>query len=114
MSALTANRSHAAAASPLVAKKPHFQPRAKNVIYLSMRGGPSHLDTFDYKPQLAKDAGKIGRYGDGKLLGSQAEFRQHGQSGLWISDLFPNVAKHADDLCLLNGMHGDTSNHQPV
>ncbi len=114
MSALTAGRSQAAEAGPLAAKKPHFQPRAKNVIYLSMRGGPSHLDTFDYKPQLTRDTGKNGKYGDAKLLGSQAEFRQHGESGLWISDLFPNVAKHADDLCLLNGMHGDTSNHQPA
>lgn len=114
LSALAAERAMAAAASPLSAKKPHFAARAKSVIYLSMRGAPSHVDTFDYKPKLTQDSGKAGKYGDRKLLGSPWEFQQHGESGLWISDLFPNVAKHADDLCLLNGMHGDTPNHAPA
>jgi hypothetical protein len=88
-------------ANPLAPKQPHFTPRAKRVIFLCMRGGPSHVDTFDYKPALAKDNGKPGKYGRGAaLLGSPWEFKQHGRSGLWISELFPNVAKHADDLCL--------------
>ena len=100
--------------SPVAAKEPHFKPRAKNVIYLSMRGAPSQVDTFDYKPQLIKDSGKIGKYGGKKLMGPLWDYRQHGESGLWISDLFPNVAKFADDLCLLRGMHGDSSNHQPA
>jgi hypothetical protein len=113
-SALAAERARAEGKGPLSAKQPHFEPRAKNIIYLSMRGAPSHVDTFDYKPQLSKDSGKEGKYGGRKLFGSPFEFRQHGESGLWISDLFPNVAKHADDLCLINGMHGDTSNHQPA
>ncbi len=95
--------------NPLAPKSPHFPARAKRVIFLCMQGGPSHVDTFDYKPQLAKDHGKSGRYG-GSLLKSPWEFRQRGESGLWISDLFPNVAKHADDLCLIRSMQCD----QPV
>ncbi|HBE66625.1 MAG TPA: DUF1501 domain-containing protein, partial [Planctomycetaceae bacterium] len=95
--------------NPLAARKPHFAPRAKRVIFLCMSGGPSHVDTFDYKPQLAIDDGKQARYG-GRLLKSPWEFRQRGSSGLWISDLFPSVAKHADDLCLIRSMNCD----QPV
>ena len=106
----------AAEQSPLAPKTPHFAPRAKRVIFLCMRGGPSHVDTFDYKPQLQIDEGKpgIGRRGSrsrAKLLGSPWEFARHGQNGLNISELFPNVAKHADKLCLLNGMHTDLPNH---
>jgi hypothetical protein len=100
------------AGGPLAPKKPHFKPRAKRVIFLSMRGAPSHVDTFDYKPQLAKDNGKAGRSGRGrKLLGSPWEFSQHGKSGLWISELLPEIASHADELCLLKGMHTDLPNH---
>lgn len=103
--------------NPLTAKKPHFEPKAKRVIYICMRGGPSHLDTFDYKPQLAKSDGKDfsssvqNSRNRGKLLGSPWKFNQHGESGQWISDLFPNVAKHADDLCIMNGMWTDVPNH---
>ena len=99
---------------PLSPKKPHFEPRAKRVIFLSMRGAPSHVDMFDYKPQLTKDNGKPGKYGrgrGGKLLGSPWEFKQHGKSGLWISELLPEIATHADDLCMLHGMHTDLPNH---
>jgi len=99
---------------PLSPKKPHFSPRAKRVIFLSMRGAPSHVDMFDYKPQLAKDNGKPGKFGrgrGGKLLGSPWEFNQHGKSGLWISELTPEIAKHADNMCMLHGMHTDLPNH---
>lgn len=95
--------------NPLAPKQPHFPARAKRVIFLCMQGGPSHVDTFDYKPNLIKDHGKGGKYG-GALLKSPWEFRQRGESGLWISDLFPNVAQHADDMCLIRSMHCD----QPV
>lgn len=95
--------------NPLAAKAPHFTPRAKRVIFLCMRGGPSHVDTFDYKPQLTRDNGKSGRY-RGALLQSPWKFSQHGKSGLWISELFPELSKMADDLCLLRGMNCD----QPV
>ncbi len=97
-------------ANPLAPKRPHFTPRAKNVIFLSMGGAPSHVDTFDYKPQLTKDSGKKGKYGP-NLLGSPWEFRQHGQSGLWISSLLPRISEHANELCLLRGMHCDQPNH---
>lgn len=96
--------------NPLAPKPAQFPASAKRVIFLAMQGGPSHLDTFDYKPQLTKDNGKAAK-GYAKLLGSPFEFSQHGESGLPISELFPEVAKHADDLCLINSMHTDIPNH---
>jgi hypothetical protein len=102
------------AANPLAPRAPHFPARAKRVIFLCMEGGPSHVDTFDYKPKLTADDGKAygrGRLAGAKLLGSLWKFQQHGNSGLWVSDLFPEVAKHADDLCLVNGMQTDLPNH---
>ena len=75
-----------------------------------MDGAPSHLDTFDYKPQLIADDGKAGKYG-GTLWGSPFKFSQHGDSGLWISELFPNVARHADELALIRSMHCDQPAH---
>ncbi len=75
--------------------------RAKRVIFLCMSGGPAQLDTFDYKPQR----------GNKKHPGSVFEFQQHGESGLWISELMPETARHADRLCLINSMHADTGNH---
>ena len=95
--------------NPLALKKPHFPARAKHVIFLCMAGGPSHVDSFDYKPRLAKDHGKPGKYG-GALMKSPWKFRQRGRSGLWISDLFQNVAEHADELTLIRSMQCD----QPV
>ncbi|MGA2441371.1 MAG: DUF1501 domain-containing protein [Tepidisphaeraceae bacterium] len=90
--------------NPLAAKTPPLPAKAKRVIFLTMRGGPSHVDTFDYKPQLSADTGKPGKRLGTKLLGSKWQFTQNGQSGLWISELFPNVAKHADQLCLVRSM----------
>src|SRR5262245_57522904 len=105
-----ATESAARAASPLAPKDPHFTARAKRVIFLCMNGAPSHVDTFDYKPKLNADDGKApprgrGGFGGGKLLGSPFKFAQHGEGGLWISELFPEIAKHADEMCLLNGMN---------
>ncbi len=89
-------------------------PRAKRVIFLCMAGGPSHVDTFDYKPQLSRDDGK-GAPGDyrrgASLLGSPWSFSQHGESGLWMSELFPNLATQSDKLCMLHGMHTDVPAH---
>ncbi|HEY7423480.1 MAG TPA: DUF1501 domain-containing protein [Gemmataceae bacterium] len=106
--------------NPLLPKAPHFTPRANRVIFLYMQGGPSHVDTFDFKPSLTRDAGKklsetagqalFSKRG-GTILPSPFAFKQCGQSGLWISELFPHLARHADDLCLLNGMHTDVPNH---
>ncbi|MGB0579147.1 MAG: DUF1501 domain-containing protein [Limisphaerales bacterium] len=102
----------AAGRNPLMAKPPHFKPRAKHVIFLCMQGAPSHVDTFDYKPELKRDTGKVGKGRRGeKLLGSLWDFEAHGQNGQRISELFPSVAKHADDLCILNGMTTDIPNH---
>jgi hypothetical protein len=82
-------------------KIPAIKPRAKRVIFLFMSGGPAQLDTFDYKPQTGKKAHP----------GSAFEFAQHGESGLWVSELLPETAKHADKLCVLKGMHCDTGIH---
>ncbi|MBM4099987.1 MAG: DUF1501 domain-containing protein [Planctomycetes bacterium] len=92
--------------NPLAPKSTHMPPRAKRVIFLCMSGGPSHVDTFDYKPDLTRNNGKGlgGTRAGAQLLASPFKFRQSGKSGLWISDLFPEVAKHADSLCLLRGM----------
>lgn len=99
------------APNPLAAKAPHHKAKAKRVIFLCMQGGPSHVDTFDYKPQLAADAGKGGKYGGSKLLPSPWKFRQQGKSGLWISELFPELGKHADELALIRSMHCDQPTH---
>lgn len=101
------------ASHPLAPKTPHFTPRAKRVIFLFMQGGPSHVDTFDYKPRLAADNGKTvdGKGKGRKLLKSPFKFSQHGKSGLWLPEIFPHLARHADDLCLLNSLHTDLPNH---
>ncbi len=90
-----------ATSSGLSDKVAPFHARAKRVIFLCMSGGPAQLDTFDYKPQTGKK----------KHPGSVFNFSQHGESGLWISELMPETAKQADKLCLLNGMNADTGNH---
>ncbi|MCS7020283.1 MAG: DUF1501 domain-containing protein [Gemmataceae bacterium] len=111
------NQVQAAVDNPLAPKAPHFPPRARRVIFLCMEGGPSHVDTFDYKPRLKTDDGKApprsgtAPFRFGRLMASPFQFRQHGQSGLWISELFPHLARHADKLCLLNGMQTDLPNH---
>src|SRR5262245_14469752 len=102
------------AAKPLAPKDPHYSARAKRVLFLCMEGAPSHVDTFDYKPQLQADTGKPlgkGRFGSARLLGSPWKFAKSGKSGLWISEVFPELAKHADKLCLLKGMHTDVPAH---
>jgi hypothetical protein len=97
----------AQAAGPLAPKAPHFTARAKRVIFLFMQGGPSHLDTFDWKPELAR----TGKGGAHQLLGSVFPFQPRGQSGLMVSDVFPRLSAHADELCILNGMQTNTNSH---
>ena len=97
----------------------HFAPRAKRVIFLFMKGGPSHVDTFDYKPQLQKDDGKplpfekprVQFAATGNLLGSPWKFKPYGQSGIQVSELFPHVAELVDDICFLNSLHGTNAAH---
>jgi hypothetical protein len=106
--------------SPLAPKIPHFPAKAKRVIHLFMNGGPSQVDTFDPKPSLAKYNGqkppaatlKTER-GTGNLMQSPFKFAKHGKSGLEISELFPNVARHADDLCVIRSMYTNVPNHEP-
>ncbi len=101
--------------NPLAPRPPHHSPKAKRVIFLFMQGGPSHLDTFDWKPELAAANGKTFSGGNGgkggKLLAPQFDFKPQGKSGLMISELFPELSRHADDLCLLNGMHTSNAAH---
>ncbi|MEN9359692.1 MAG: hypothetical protein RL095_1227 [Verrucomicrobiota bacterium] len=99
---------------PLVAAdsngKPHFTPRAKRVIFLNMRGAPSHVDLFDPKPALQKAQGKTGRNGR-PLLAPPYTFKTQGKSGLAFSELLPELGKQADGICLLSGMFTDQPNH---
>jgi hypothetical protein len=108
--------------TPQGAKEPHFTPRAKRVIWLFMHGGPSHMDLFDPKPDLVKYAGQplpdsfghvMTRRNVAKnpLLGPHKPFRPRGKSGLEISDFLPHIAEHADDLCVIRSVHGDSVNH---
>lgn len=113
---LLANSSQAIQAMPGL---PHFVPRAKRVLFLFMHGGPSHLDTFDYKPLLVRDSGKPLPYSKpriqfaatGNLMKSPFAFSQHGTSGAWVSSLFPHVARHVDKLCFLKAVHGTNAAH---
>ena len=107
--------------NPMLPKGPHFAPKAKRVIHLFMNGGPSHVDTFDPKPELTKWHGKVlpdeNRLSTERKTGAAYQspftFKKHGQSGLPVSDLFPHVAKHADDLCVIRSMRADVPNHEP-
>ncbi|MDG3004816.1 DUF1501 domain-containing protein [Paludisphaera mucosa] len=100
----------AAAPGPLAPKVPHFPTKAKRIIFLFMNGAMSQMDTFDYKPQLQKDDGKVGP-GGGALTASKFKFAQHGETGTWVSELYPNVARHVDKLCFIRGLHTDTPAH---
>jgi hypothetical protein len=114
-----------AAASPLAPQLPHFAPRAKRIIFVFMQGGPSHVDTFDYKPALeqhhgeklhfrdARKMAKTGMTGEETVMKSLWQFRQYGESGRWVSDLFPEIARHVDDLCFLQGLHTEGVAHGP-
>jgi hypothetical protein len=124
--ALANTAASAGVINPLAAKKPHFTPRAKRVIFLFMQGGPSHVDSFDYKPQLEKDDGNLETFDDARTLAKTGEikkhrvfknmweFRKYGQCGQQVSDLFPHIAQHVDDLCFLKGMHTDGVAHGPA
>jgi hypothetical protein len=108
--------STATAAVP--APRTHFVPKAKRVIFLFMNGGPSHVDTFDPKPALARYEGQrptlaTMRTVQGGFLPSPFRFQAHGQSGVVMSELFPHLARCADDLCVLRSMHTDVPNHEP-
>lgn len=107
------------ALNPLLSKPPHFPGKAKRVIHLFMNGGPSHVDTFDYKPELQKRDGqklpvnlKTERK-TGVALASPFKFKQYGESGIHVSELFHHTAQHIDDIAVINSMHADVPNHEP-
>ncbi len=95
---------------PLAPKAPHFPTKAKRIIFLFMQGATSQMDTWEYKSELQKNDGKEGP-GGGTLTASKFKFAQYGQTGTWVSDLYPNVAKHVDKLCFVRGLHTDTPAH---
>ena len=106
--------------NPLAPKVAHFPAKAKRVIHLFANGGPSQVDTFDPKPMLAKYAGKslprenLGtERKTGHALPSPFKFVKSGQSGIEVSEIFPHVAKHIDDICVVRSMHADVPNHEP-
>jgi hypothetical protein len=105
--------------NPLAARAGHFAARAKRVIFLFMKGGPSHVDTFDEKPLLSRHDGKPFPYEKprvqfaptGNLLRSPWTFRPYGECGMSVSDLFPHIAEHVDDLCFVHSLHGTNAAH---
>ena len=109
----------ALASNPLASRAPHFPARAKRVIFLFMHGGPSHVDTFDYKPELIRHHGqplpfekpRIQFAQTGNLLRSPWKFRQYGQCGAWVSDLFPHVGHCVDDITFIRSIHGSNEAH---
>jgi len=106
--------------NPLAPRNPHFAPKAKSVIFLFMYCGPSHLDTFDYKPTLypldgktisVQTFGRGGRRNQGRVVSPKWNFRKYGQSGKWVSDLFPHLATCVDDIAFLHSMYADSPQH---
>jgi hypothetical protein len=113
-----------AVSNPLAPKPAHFSAKAKSVIWLFMNGGPSHVDTWDYKPELAKRDGQelkgfdknTGFFTDqvGPVMKSPFKFKRHGQCGAWVSDLFPHMARHVDQMAFLYSCWTDSNNHSPA
>ena len=120
---LARNGASAAEASPLASKPPHHSARAKSIIWLFMEGGPSHIDLFDPKPLLEKLAGQVtppsfnlpvtSATGSHRMpiVKSNREWKRHGQSGLWVSDWYPRIAEHVDDLAVIRSCWSDGVNH---
>ncbi|MFK7735592.1 MAG: DUF1501 domain-containing protein [Pirellulaceae bacterium] len=107
-------------ANPLAEKAPHFAPKAKSIIFLFMYGGPSHIDTFDYKPDMVgmdgktidvKTFGRGGHKNGGRIVEPRWKFKQYGECGKWVSDLFPNVATCVDDISFVHSMTADSPIH---
>jgi hypothetical protein len=99
-----------AANKPLAAKPPQFRVKAKRIIFLFMEGAMSQMDTWEHKARLQAEDGKPGP-GGGNLVASKFKFKQHGQTGTWVSELFPHLARHVDKFCFIRGLHTDTPAH---
>jgi hypothetical protein len=116
----------ALADNPLAPKTPHHTPKAKRVVFIFMQGGPSHVDSFDYKPRLLREDGNMRSFDDARTFARTRtvvehrvmkplwRFRQYGETGHWASDLFPRIANQVDDLCFLHGMHTEGIAHGPA
>jgi hypothetical protein len=114
----------AAETNPLAAKSSHFPAKAKSVIWLFMNGGPSHVDTWDYKPELVKrDGQELPNFDKntgfftgqvGPLMKSPFKFSQHGRCGKWVSEIFPHMAKHVDKMAFVHSLWSDSNNHSPA
>src|SRR6476659_9880072 len=110
--------------NPLAPRASHFPAKAKSVIWLFMNGGPSQVDTWDYKPELQKKDGQelkgfdknTGFFTDqvGPLMKSPFQWKQHGQSGTWVPEIFPEMARHVDDLAFVHSCWTETNNHSPA
>ena len=121
---LLSNNILAATNKPLIPTSPNYLGKAKSVIWFFTNGGPSHVDTWDYKPELDKRDGeelpgldkKTGFFVDqvGPLMRSPFNWKQYGQSGTWVPEIFPNLAKHVDDMAFIHSMHTETNNHSPA
>ncbi len=112
-------------ASPLLARVGHLAPRARSVIFLFMYGGPSHIDLFDPKPELERWHGKaipvwkpedgfMGQKTQNVAMRGYYEYRKHGRAGIEMAEVYPNLARHADDLCVIRSMHAESNNHGPA
>jgi hypothetical protein len=100
----------ARADGPLAPRQPHFRVKAKRIIFLFMEGAISQMDTFEYKDRLQRSDGRVGP-GGGTLTASKFDFARHGQTGTWMSNLLPHMAKHVDKFCFIRGLHTDTPAH---
>ena len=126
LSSLFGSTASAKVMDPLAAREPHFAPKAKNVIFLFMAGAPSHLEMLDYKPALQKYDGTLPPASllkdyraafinpNSRLLGPCFDFKQHGESGAWVSELLPHFSEIVDDVTIINGMKTDAFNHAPA
>lgn len=119
LAGLMSRQAQASVTESSISSAPHFRPRAKRVIFLFMWGGPSHVDLFDPKPELNRRAGSqltgadvgLERGKMGEIMGSPFTFKQHGDSGVWISELFPELARQADKLCVVRSVHTEGQAH---
>jgi hypothetical protein len=107
-------------ANPLAPRRPHFAPKARACIFLFMYGGPSQVDTFDYKPELyrldgrtvsVRTFGRGGRRNQGRIVGPRWQFKQYGQCGKWVSDLFPHLGGCVDDIAFIHSMYAESPQH---
>lgn len=127
LAGLAAGRAGSAAENPLAPRPPHVPPKARRVIFLFMQGGVSQVDSFDYKPRLAKDDGKTMPFDDARVIANGGtrgssqrvmrplwKFSRHGQCGRWGSELFPEINRNADDLCFVHSMHTEGVAHGPA